>query len=104
MKKKSSVQWVFYRPVGIPSTLEPRPNPLITGPPIRQGSIGNVFSIPENANYKVKSLFLPGWTNYTWKGVMNRDCKYCLQSWNGGRPHFSGLISSKELTTSSADV
>jgi hypothetical protein len=31
--------------VGIPNTLEPRPNPLITGPPINHGSIGKVPSI-----------------------------------------------------------
>lgn len=33
-------------PVGIPSIFEPRPNPLITGPPMYQGSIGKVFAIP----------------------------------------------------------
>lgn len=33
-------------PVGIPSTFDPRPNPLTTRPPICQSSSGKVFSIP----------------------------------------------------------
>jgi hypothetical protein len=37
-------------PVGIPSTLEPRPKPLMTGPPINHGSIGKVPSIPVQKN------------------------------------------------------
>lgn len=28
-------------PVGMPNTLDPRPNPLMTGPPRYHGSIGN---------------------------------------------------------------
>jgi hypothetical protein len=39
-------------PVGIPSTLEPRPKPLITGPPINHGSIAKVPSIPTQKNEK----------------------------------------------------
>lgn len=39
-----------HTPVGIPSTFEPRPNPLTTGPPIYHGSDGRVPSIPAISN------------------------------------------------------
>jgi hypothetical protein len=50
--KVLSLLILFFIPVGIPSTLEPRPNPLITGPLINHGSIGKVPSIPEQEIYK----------------------------------------------------
>lgn len=53
---------VFDIPVGIPSTFEPRPNPFITGPPMKKGSIGKVPSIPEITNQKLDGIGLP------WKG------------------------------------
>lgn len=41
-----------YIPVGIPRIFDPRPKPLITGPPIYHGSIGSAPPIPGIQQYK----------------------------------------------------
>lgn len=50
------------KPVGIPRTFEPRPNPLMTGPPIYQGSTGKVLSTPA-INYNTSSNINTIYTN-----------------------------------------
>lgn len=55
-KKKKKILGDFYIPVGIPSTFEPRPSPLMTGPPMYQDSIGKVPSTPAiHINSSVKN-------------------------------------------------
>lgn len=59
------------KPVGIPRTFDPRPNPLMTGPPIYQGSIGKVPSTPtiiQNTNSNVNDIFKKE-TKYTQKVI-----------------------------------
>lgn len=41
-----------YIPVGIPRIFDPRPKPLMTGPPIYHGSIGSAPPIPGIQQYK----------------------------------------------------
>jgi len=55
-KKRKRNLGDFYIPVGIPSTFEPRPSPLMTGPPMYQDSIGKVPSTPaKQINSSVKN-------------------------------------------------
>lgn len=100
---------ISYKPVGIPSTFEPRPNPFITGPPMHQGFIGKVPSTPATITNQNTSSNDNDITKKTSIHTHNTHEKAILRSWvlqssNGGRPHFSSRRSSKELITSSAAV
>jgi hypothetical protein len=47
----------FHIPVGIPSSLEPRPKPLTTGPPIYKGPMGSTPPIPVPSSYLKQFIF-----------------------------------------------